>query len=330
MSTSSAGPISIHPGNAKVSPGESATLEDSATRQSLPEYQDIPAALDSELTPALSEAALTSASLPAAPGDWTRSQSDLAGTRYSRLDQINKENVTSLQMAWVYHSKDGKANIQCTPVIVQGILYAPTAGNNVVAVDANSGAEIWRFHPGGHPAQRGLTYWAGTQSAPPRIFFTSGPYLFALDPKTGQPLASFGRSGKVSSGGVVAPVVYKDVVVTANFNVITGFDVSTGRLLWKFDVLPPPTNSNDDGTDIGGNVWSGIALDAGRGIVFLAATGSPHPNFVGIDHPGDNKYANCVTALDAQTGKLLWSFQEIRHDIWDLDFRPLQPGHRNA
>jgi quinoprotein glucose dehydrogenase len=316
--------ISIHPGTGKVSLGSNAILEDPAIRQRLPEYEDVPAAPVSELTPALPEAALAAASLSTLPGDWTRSQADAAGTRYSPLAEIDRSNVKSLELAWIYHSNDGKANIQCTPVIVGGVLYAPTAGNNIVALNASTGVELWRFQPGGHPAQRGLIYWPGTQSAAPRLLFTSGPYLFALDPKTGKPVSSFGNSGKVASGGVVAPVVYRDMVITANFNVITGFDISSGRLLWKFDVLPAPTNPNDDGTDIGGNVWGGIALDAGRGVVF-AATGSPHPNFVGIEHPGDNKNANCVLALDAKSGKLLWSFQEIRHDIWDLDI-PAPPN----
>jgi quinoprotein glucose dehydrogenase len=316
--------ISIHPGNAKVSPGSSATVEDAAARQRLPEFQDIPAATTAELTTALSGSASVPAALPVARGDWPRSQGDASGSRYSTLEQINKSNVTSLLPAWTYHSNDGKANIQCTPIIVDGMLYAPTAGNNIVALNAATGAEVWRFAPGGHPAERGLIYWPGTPSAAPRLLFTSGAYLFALDSKTGKPVSSFGSAGKVPSGGVVGPIIYQNLVIAANFNVIAGFDIESGRVLWRFNVLPPPAVQMSDTADRGANIWGGMALDAARGIVF-AATGSPHPNFVGSEHAGDNKNTDSVLALEAKSGKLLWSFQEIRHDIWDLDL-PAAPN----
>jgi quinoprotein glucose dehydrogenase len=303
-------PISIHPGSAKVNPGARATLEDPREREVLPEYQDVPASATAELTPALAPQEKNT--------EWARSQGDEASSRYSSLTQINKDNVQNLQVAWTYHSKDGNANIQCTPVIVDGVLYAPTAGNYVVALDAQNGNELWRFKPGGHPAQRGLSYWPGNQTLAPRLFFTSGPFLFALDPKTGQPAAGFGANGRVPSGGMVSPVVYQDVIVAANFNVINGYDIASGRQLWKFDVLPPQATKIDDDVDRGANVWGGMAMDVARGIVYVV-TGSPHPNFIGVDHPGQNKGANSVIALEAKTGRQLWAFQEIRHDIWDLD-----------
>ncbi len=303
-------PISIHPGNAKVSPGLEASAESAGERQSLPEYQDVPAAATSELTPALLDRET--------PTGWTRSQGDSASSRYSGLNQITKSNVQKLQVAWTYHSRDGAANIQCTPVIVDGALYAPTAGNYVVALNAQSGSELWRFKPGGHPAQRGLTYWQGNAAAGARLFFTSGPFLFALDPKTGRPVDGFGKGGKVSAGGMVSPVIYQDVIVVANFNVINGYDVASGRRLWAYNVLGPPETKADDDVDRGANVWGGMSLDTSRGIVYFA-TGSPHPNFIGVDHPGQNKGANSVIALEAKTGRHVWSFQEIRHDIWDLD-----------
>jgi quinoprotein glucose dehydrogenase len=310
-------PISIHPGSARVNPGLSATVEDARARAALPEYQEQPAALTSELTPA--------APTKDVQIDWTRSQGDAAGRRYSPLTQINKSNVQDLQVAWTYHSNDGKANIQCTPVIVDGVLYAPTAGNQIAALDASSGKEIWRFRPGGHPAQRGLLYWPGDSSTSPRLYFTSGARLFALDPKSGQPVKEFGGTGSVASGGMVSPVIFKNVVVAANFKVLNGFDVHSGRQLWNFDILPPASGEKvDPAADLGANVWGGITLDEGRGILY-AASGSPHPNFIGLDHLGDNQHANSVLALNALTGQLLWSFQEIRHDIWDLDL-PAPPN----
>jgi quinoprotein glucose dehydrogenase len=308
-------PASLHPGSGSASADPSAKLEDPLQRDSLPEYQDIPAATTAELTPAI-------------PTDenrenWLRSQGDNEDSRYSSLARINCENVNRLQVAWTYRSRDGAANIQCTPVIANGVMYVPTAGNYIAAVNAANGSEIWRFKPAGHPAQRGLVYWPGNGTLGARLFFTSGAYLFALDPKTGHPVAGFGTNGKVSSGGVVAPAVYRDVIVVANWNVILGYDLATGRQLWKFDVLGVPAPGQED-VDRGGNDWGGMAMDAKRGIVY-ASTGSPHPNFLGLDHPGRNEHANCVIALEARTGRLLWSFQEIRHDIWDLDI-PAPPN----
>ena len=308
-------PVTLHPGGGSANADPSAKPEDPLERESLPEYQDIPAATTAELTP----------SLPTEQNceNWSRSQGDEACTRYSSLTQINCQNVHHLHVAWIYHSKDGKANIQCTPVIANGVMYVPTAGNHIAAVNAENGAEIWRFKPEGHPAQRGLTYWQGDGTLGPRLFFTSGAYLFALDPKSGRPVSGFGRSGKVPAGGVVSPAIYQDVIVVANWNVILGLNLVTGKQLWEFDVLGKSAPGQED-VDRGGNDWGGMAMDAKRGVVYVS-TGSPHPNFLGIDHPGRNQHANSVIALDARTGRLLWSFQEIRHDIWDLDI-PAPPN----
>ena len=149
-------------------------------------------------------------------------------------------------------------------------------------------------------------------------------YLYALDPRTGKPATGFGNNGKVTSGGVVAPAVYQDVIVVANWNVILGYDIQTGRQLWSYDVLGKPAPGTEEGADRGGNCWGGIAMDTARGIVY-ASTGSAHPNFLGMDHPGLNEAANSVIALEAKTGRLLWLFQEIRHDIWDMDI-PAPPN----
>ena len=302
--------------------GTSAKVEDARARSRLPEFREIAAAPTAELTPA--------SPFQDAPGQWIRSQGDAFSSRYSSLTQINRANVAQLQVAWTYHSHDGPANIQCTPVIVDGVLYAPTAGDAVVALDAATGRELWRFQPGGHPAQRGLLYWPGEDSIGPRLFFTSGPFLFALDPRTGKPAPEFGDGGRVPSGGSVSPVIAQGIIVAANFNIVSGYDVKTGRSLWSFSVLPLEKNDRTaegvplDLTDRGGNVWGGMSADTGRGIVYLA-TGAPHPNFIGVDHLGDNQYSDSVVALAARTGSLLWSFQEIRHDIWDLDI-PAPPN----
>ncbi len=294
---------------------ERPVIEDAMQRASLPAFQDLPAAKANELTAAL-------------PTDetyveWTRSNGDASSSRYSSLTQITRNNVAKLQVAWVYHSQDGKANIQCNPIIVEGIMYAPTAGNYLVALDAETGREIWRFRPSGQPALRGLIYWRGDTVRGPRVYFTSGDFLFALDAKTGSPAAGFGRNGKIPSGGVVAPAIYRNVIVVANWNLVLGYDIETGTKLWEFAVLEKPSSLWDD-PDQGGNSWGGIAMDTRRGIAYIS-TGSPHPNFLGFDHIGQNESANSVIALEAASGRKLWSFQEIRHDIWDLDI-PAPPN----
>jgi quinoprotein glucose dehydrogenase len=122
---------------------------------------------------------------------------------------------------------------------------------------------------------------------------------------------------------VVAPAIYEDVIVVANWNVIEGFNLVTGKRCWRFEVMGAPAPGQEK-TDRGGNCWGGIALDARRGIVYIS-TGSPHPNFIGIEHPGRNPNTDSVIALEAKSGKMLWSFQEIRHDIWDTDI-PAAPN----
>jgi quinoprotein glucose dehydrogenase len=300
----------LHPVNHNVYANPTFTLEDRAQRETLPEREDMPAASTAELTPALrSEEQHV---------EWKRSQGDAECSRYSSLNQINRHNVGKLQVAWIYHSKDGNGNIQCNPVISDGIMYAPTAGNFMVAINAETGAEVWRFKPSGRIAMRGLVYWDGNVRVGPRVFFTAGESLYALDPKTGRPVNGFGRNGKVPSGGVVAPAIYQEIIVVADWNVIFGYDIVTGRKLWEFSVLDKAPLGSGEDDDQGGNCWGGIALDRQRGVVYVS-TGSPHPDFLGLDHIGQNKYSNSVIALNATTGRLLWSFQEIRHDIWDLD-----------
>ena len=144
------------------------TVEDAKERAKLPLYQTIPAARPDELTPAngfpKSETFL----------NWHRSHGDNGGTRYSALNQINRENITNLQVAWTYHSEDGAVNLQCNPIIVSNVMFTPTPGRFMVAVNAVNGTELWRFKPSGRPAFRGLIYWPGEGDASDRVMFCSG------------------------------------------------------------------------------------------------------------------------------------------------------------
>ncbi len=310
------------------SPASPATLEDAGARLALPEYQVIPAAQPNELT----------AALPLDPqsfAHWTRSQGDAGSRRYSVHAQINRSNVSQLTVAWTYHSGDGARNIQCTPIVVDGVLFGPTAGRDIVALDAATGAERWRFkveqpaHPRleDEPARRGLVYWPGVEGHAARILFGSGNWLYALDPKSGRPIVEFGENGRtpLPTGATAGGAVYQNVLVTAGlYGDLFGYDLRTGAMLWRFHTVP---RGGEFGADTWqgvekekryANCWGGLSIDEQRGMVF-AAIGAAQPNFIGVDRVGDNLFSNCVLALDALTGRRLWHFQNVRHDIWDLD-----------
>ncbi|MFA6547040.1 MAG: LamG-like jellyroll fold domain-containing protein, partial [Limisphaerales bacterium] len=277
-------------------------IEDAAARAALPEFRTIPAASPHELTPHNGWPASESYR------SWTRSHGGDANERFSALTQINRGNVKQLEVAWTFHSGDGKGNIQCNPAIVNGVMFAPTVGDHFVAVDAATGRELWRFKPDGRPAFRGITWWPGTGGSGERLFFpTEGNWLYALDPKTGRPVESFGEKGRVKlpHGARVAPGIFERTLVLAGYlRDVEAFDAVTGAHRWTFHTVPHEGEFGADTWDHmqenAANCWGGMAMDARRGIAYIA-TGSPKPNFLGMLHRGDNLFANCVVALDART-----------------------------
>jgi quinoprotein glucose dehydrogenase len=303
-------------------------VEDAQARAQLPLYKIIPAAKPEELTPANGypkrETFLT----------WHRSHGDNGGMRYSALDQINRQNVTNLEVAWIYHSKDGSNNIQCNPIIVRDVMIVPTPGKCVVGVNAENGEELWRFKPEGQsrPAFRGLIYWPGNLFARERVMFCAGQFLYALNPNTGQVIHEFGQNGRTTLPGqaqgefgaaAAGPAIFQKIIVVPGFEKdVWGFDVVSGKLLWTFHTVPHPGEFGYDTWDhtetYAANDWAGMAMDEVRGIAYIS-TGGAKPNFIGVTHLGDNLFANCLIALDARTGKRLWHFQEIPHDLWDRD-----------
>ncbi len=255
--------------------------------------------------------------------NWKRSHGGNSNTRYSKLDQIDRGNVHQLQVAWIYQSGKGSGNIQCNPIAVEGTIYTPTPDGSIVAIDGRSGTEIWRFQAEGIVAHRGLTYWPGNKSIPSALFFNAGSKLYALQPKTGKLHPGLAGIGSIQVPHFkVAPVIWKNTVIFAGYEKdVFAYDLKTGDKVWEFHTLPQPGEFGYETwskVEQGANSWGGIALDQQRGIVFIT-TGSPKPNFDGAGHTGDNLFSNCVLALNAETGERLWHFQEIRHDIWDLD-----------
>jgi quinoprotein glucose dehydrogenase len=292
--------------------------EDPRERLQLPMYRILPAAAVSELTAA--------SGYPTNDEyrHWHRSHGGLGSSRYSLLDQINRANVKDLEVSWIYRSGDGAASIQANPVIADGVMYVPTPGHSIVAVDASNGRELWRFKsPETFPAVRGLVWWEGTNAHAPRLYFTAGTSLLSVDARTGQLVGSFGDNGLIHGyGSRIAPTIGQGILVSGTVKPsIEAYDVVTGRPVWTFNLLEAGEARYPGGRRFelgGGNPWAGMALDEQRGIAYVS-TGNPSPAFWGVTRPGRNAHTNSVLALDIRSGKALWSFQEVRHDLWDLD-----------
>ena len=268
------------------------------------------------------------------------------GDHYTPLAQITPANVAQLKPAWRFDFEAG--GVQSQPLVIGGVLYGPTPSGKLVALDAATGAVKWTFNPGFTSSQpiRGLASH-GT-GADTRLLYSAGEYLFALDPATGKPITAFGQGGRIDlRANLRGPAeengffmtspgsVWRDLYIVsgrvsestpASPGDVRAFDVRTGKLRWVFHTVPHPGEAGAETwpkdaykTQGGANSWAGSALDPKRGIVFVA-TGSAADDFYGGERPGSNRFANSLIALDASTGKRLWDFQAVRHDIWDMDF----------
>lgn len=283
-----------------------------------------------------------------ADSEWAYVGGDSGGSRYSSLNQIDVTNVSKLKPAWVFHTEDAKGNtpIQCTPIVVEGTMYLVTSGHRVVALNPATGERKWTFDSRNNDAQsgharssRGVAYWSdGKRGGERRILYgTPDGRILCLDAKTGVEDPAFatvdirselGPKWKDAYVGISAtPTVHRDVVVVglatgedagAAPGTIMAFSVRTGKRVWSFDVLPASQNPLAKGPIGAGGAWAGYVSDTKRNMLF-ASTGSAASDFDGRGRPGDNLYANCVIALDAKTGRRLWHFQTVRHDLWDHD-----------
>ncbi|HLO98379.1 MAG TPA: PQQ-binding-like beta-propeller repeat protein [Fimbriimonas sp.] len=279
--------------------------------------------------------------------DWNYVGGDPGNKRFSPLSQINTSNVNKLKVAWTFHTGDAKDNvpIQCTPIVRSGTMYLVTSGHRIVALDAATGGRKWTFDSknddsrSGHTrSSRGVAFWSEKKSgAAERILYgTPDGRILSINASDGKPDPVFktvylrselGGSWQHTYVGVsAAPAVYKDLVFVgiatgedsgAAPGTITAFSIRTGKKVWSFDVLPKSLNPGSNAIAAAG-AWSGYTVDDKWGVLF-AATGSAAPDFDGSGRPGDNLYSNCVLALDANTGRRLWHFQTVRHDLWDHD-----------
>lgn len=325
-------------------------------------------------------------------GDWPTYGHDKGGQRHSPLAAITPANVAELAPAWTYHMRPASTDVapidsataaqraaeavgpppgaagggaftrqrsrfagsQATPLIINGVMYTTTPYGRVVALEPETGRELWvATIPGpGQPSVRGVEYWPGDGQTSPRLFFgTRDGRLLALDAATGQPAAGFGSDGVVNLktadilngletrqyGMTSPPIVWQNLVITGSAvqefpprgaaGDVRAWDARTGKLVWRFHSVPRPGEAFHETWGLGGadarsgaNVWGFMTVDANRGIVYMPFAAPSFDRFGG-DRPGDNLYSSTLVAADAATGKRLWHFQVVRHDIWDNDLQ---------
>jgi len=326
---------------------------------------------------ACARSATRSPTTPAGDADWRSYGHDAGGMRFSPLAEIDRGNVSRLVRAWTYHTGELQPradsasardvrrppSFQTTPLMVGGVLYLSTPNQRVVALDAETGQERWRYDPYAERTQdrvaaphRGVAYWEGRGSGgaiEARIVFgTMDGRLIALDARTGRPIPSFGERGAVNLragmtdvagayGMTSPPTIYRDLVIAGALvpegaargpsGDVRAFDARTGALVWRFHTVPregePGNETWEPGSwrdRTGVNVWSSMTVDVERGLVFLPI-GSAASDFYGGDRKGANLYANSLVVLDAATGRRRWHRQLVHHDLWDYDL-PAPPA----
>jgi glucose dehydrogenase len=270
--------------------------------------------------------------------------------QYSALKHINRSNVNQLEVAWTYPTGDSNKYF-FNPTVVDGTMYVLAKNNSIVALDAATGKEIWTFATAPDTkviTNRGINYWESKDRSDRRLLFASNHYLRAIDARTGTPILSFGNAGAVDLKeglgrdpktislvqSITPGRVFEDLLILGSATNqgygsapgdLRAFDVRTGKVVWAFHTIPHPGEfgyeswPKDAWKKVGGaNVWGELSVDEKRGIVY-APTASAKYNFYGADRSGANLFADCLLALDARTGKRLWHFQMVHHDIWDYD-----------
>jgi quinoprotein glucose dehydrogenase len=273
------------------------------------------------------------------PGDWTSYARDLSGDRYSPLTQIDTGNVEQLEPAWSFRLRpEGGAAVLggTVPIVIDGVMYMPI-GNAVVALEADSGKVVWR-HPVKGLVRRAVSWWPGDGAIGPRIFYSTGSEITALNPKNGEVDASYAENGVSKIDGTpypYPPSVYHNVLVVGASTAemphgpsgdSRAYDARTGKKLWQFHTVPQPgevgheTWLGDSWKDRSGtNMWVWYTTADPKTDTIYMTIGGPSPNYYGGDRPGANLFGNSIVAVDANTGKYKWHFQTIHHDLWDWD-----------
>ena len=299
--------------------------------------------------------------------EWTSYAGDPGGTKYSVLKQINRDNVTRLRPAWIFHTRDvsdgtiwpTRSSFEATPLLVGNVMYVTTPFSRVIALDPDTGRNLWSFDPRLDRTEsanlfinRGAAYWSSGKKH--RVLLgTLDGRLFSLVAETGKPDDSFGNGGWVDLNQGVTdgfpkqhvamtspPVIYQNLVICGTLvqdgeprgpaGDVRAYDANSGKLVWTFHTVP---RAGEFGNDTwapgswekrgGANAWPPLSVDIERGILFLPLT-SPSTDFYGGDRKGAGLFGDCLVAINAATGKRLWYFQTVHHNLWDYDI-PAQP-----
>jgi quinoprotein glucose dehydrogenase len=290
----------------------------------------------------------TGAQPPSRPRPYT-TWADYGGSadsmQYSALSQITKQNVNRLELAWFFPVPDRKGNFGFNPIVVDGVMYVLGPKDAIVALDAASGKPLWTHAvEGGSPGNRGINYWESADRSDRRLLFGAGGSLRAIDARTGEAIRAFGVNGRVNMReGTPRPLggpsgtpgrVFENLFITGSTTGegygsapgdLRAYDIVSGRLVWTFHTIPHPGEFGHDTWPEGAwkwaggvNAWGEISIDERRGIAYFPL-GSPTHDMFGGDRKGANLFGNSLLALDARTGKRLWHFQTVHHDIWDYD-----------
>ena len=270
------------------------------------------------------------------------------GMQYSSLRQVDRDNVSQLQQAWFYPVPGTSARFGYNPIVVDGVMYVLGKNDAIVALDAVTGKEIWSHATDGRPTDRGINYWESKDRSDRRLIFSANSYLQEINVKTGVAIPAFGNDGKVNlrdglgrdpktipqiQSGTPGHIFENLIIVGSATSEAYGsppgdiraYDVLTGKQVWNFHTVPHPgefgyeTWPKDAWKYIGGvNTWGEMSIDQKRGIGYFPL-GSPTYDYYGGERPGANLFGDCLLALDLKTGKRLWHFQTVHHDLWDYD-----------
>jgi quinoprotein glucose dehydrogenase len=281
------------------------------------------------------------------PRNWPDYGGGADSSHFVDLKQINRGNVKNLDVAWVYPTGDNHAYL-FNPVVIDGVMYVLARNSSLVALDAASGKEIWIHENLPGLSTRGIAYWESPDRKDRRLIFAINDYLQQIDARTGKSILTFGHNGlvdlreglgrdpkKINRIQTDTPGrVFENLIIMGSTpgeaylsppGDVRAYNVITGKLEWTFHTIPRPgefgydTWPKDAWKYSGGvNVWGEITVDEKRGIAYLP-TGSPTYDYYGADRIGQNLFGNCLVALDARTGKRLWHYQLVHHDLWDYD-----------
>ena len=255
--------------------------------------------------------------------NWLRSNGNDFSTRFSGLKKINSKNVKNLSLAWKYSSKSSNTSkeYQANVVVENGVVFTPTPNNDIVAIDGKHGKELWNFKvDDGIAAKRGMVLWKNKSEDYSRIFFTDNKSkLYSINSKNGKPIDSFGKKGFIKVGVTpIPPIIYNEsLIVVTTDSVIKSYNILRGKIKWKYKLKEDKPSIIFENFNKG-SPWGGFAIDKKRGLLFIT-TGNPQEDYIGIDRPGKNLYANSLVAFDLNKKKIRWYFQEVAHDIWNMD-----------